>query len=180
MRKKSFGLVMASSLFAATYAFTVGTPTTIAASLSTLGGQFGSAGDFSREGFGNTARIALTLPAGYTFTSTSGNFLTQPGAPGLPLPDVDGGVGVHGAPDAGLTSDGGASGGDGGSSSDASIGGSSGSGDAGASSGDGDNTNGGDDSGGCNAASSGTGGGAAFAMGVLALLAMRRRRAKTN
>ncbi|MEO7111946.1 MAG: hypothetical protein ABI183_15995 [Polyangiaceae bacterium] len=119
--------------------------------------------------FGNTARLTITLPSGYTFTSASGVFLSDPGAPGLGLPP-DGGTGVHGVP--------------GGSGSDASTGG-SGEGGTGEDGSTGDDAGssaspGSSDSGGCNttgSASTGVaslGGLAAFA--ALATLRARRRR----
>ena len=64
--------------------------------------------------FGNTARLAITLPDGYTYTSGSGVLLSNAGGAGLPLPadgDLVGVGGDGGAPIPGDGVDGGVSGG---------------------------------------------------------------------
>ena len=89
-------------------AFAVGVPITVAIDASAQAGVSGSPKDFGiDDNFGNTARLTMTLPDGYTFTSESGAFLTQQGAPGLGLPP-DGGIGVHGAPGGSPSNDAGA------------------------------------------------------------------------
>jgi hypothetical protein len=73
--------------------------------------------------FGGTAHLTVQLPAGYTFTSHSGAFLTQVGSGGLQL---DGGSYPTGLPDGGTGGNGGA-GGAGGGGTDAGGGGHGGS-----------------------------------------------------
>jgi hypothetical protein len=83
-------------------------------------GQTASSGSCD---YGNTARLALSLPPGYTFTSQSGAFLTNPGGPGLGIdggnyPSLDGGSSVADAGVAGgdmSATSGGSDGGSGGS-----------------------------------------------------------------
>ncbi|MEO8798913.1 MAG: hypothetical protein ABI551_13580, partial [Polyangiaceae bacterium] len=72
----------------------IGQSTNVFAQLFTTSGVM-TPGYAGRVSFGNTARFALSLPAGYTYTSESGLLLSQAGGPGLPLVD-DGGVGVGG------------------------------------------------------------------------------------
>lgn len=111
------------------------------------------------DSFGNTARLTIALPDGYTFTSQSGVFLSQQGAPGLALPP-DGGPGVHGT---GTDGGGIAPSGDGGG-------------------GDGGADNGGSSSsGGCNSAGSAASASfSIFAVAAFAMLYARRRRARRD
>lgn len=93
----SFGSVMGSSIqlhLEKAVSIPIGQPVDVLAQLATLAGVMdpGYAGQVT---FGNTARFALSLPAGYTYTSVSGLLLSQAGGPGLPLV-ADGGAGVGG------------------------------------------------------------------------------------
>ena len=129
-----------------------------------LGGQGAPMNVNIDDSFGNTARLTITLPDGYTFTSKGGVFLSNQGAPGLALPP-DGGPGVHGTgSDGGIagSGDGGRADGDAGGGSNADNGGSS-------------------SSGGCNSAgSAATGSFSIFAVAGLSMLYARRRRARRN
>jgi hypothetical protein len=86
----------------------VGTPTNVGASMATFS-QFGAGFD-SKIDYGNTARLSISVPAGYSWSSASGALLTNAGGQGLTLPP-DGGAGVHGdgtiggGSDAGSTND---------------------------------------------------------------------------
>jgi MYXO-CTERM domain-containing protein len=105
----------------ATETIPVGTPTNVSSFLQIQGGCAAICDGVGGSGsFGNTARLAITLPADYAFTSSSGALLSMAGAPGLPLPDAgdlvgiggDGGAPIPGsdggAADAGTTPDAGA------------------------------------------------------------------------
>jgi hypothetical protein len=106
----------------------VDVPTGVYADLQFRGG--GTVGYSSTANFGDTARLSLALPAGYTFTSHSGVLLSQAGGPGLEL-FSDAGVNLDGGGSSGGTTGGGTSGGanpDGGSAGSAKSGGCSSSG----------------------------------------------------
>ena len=107
------------------------------------------------EDLGNTGRMSITLPAGYTFTSASGVLLSNAGGPGLSL---DGGNAPSTSSDGGATNDGGTS------SGGTSSGGTTGTGGPGATHGS--------SSGGCSAG--GQGSAAAVALGMLGIWILRR------
>ncbi len=77
----------------------VGMPVTVSSSLEVVAFADSNGDVFSD--FGNTARLSITLPSGYKYTSASGQLLTDPGAPGL---NLDGSAG--GPSDAGTSSSG--------------------------------------------------------------------------
>jgi uncharacterized protein (TIGR03382 family) len=89
----------------------VGEPIEVSASLGVISAGTTPYGETTD--YGHTGRIAVSLPAGYTFTSASGVFLSQAGAPGLPL---DGGtypidLGASAANDLSVSTSGGTNGG---------------------------------------------------------------------
>ena len=73
---------------------TIGKKTDLIAQLTVSG--LGTPGYEVTADFGSTARLGLSLPAGYSFTSGSGLLLSKAGSAGLPLP-ANGEAGAGGA-----------------------------------------------------------------------------------